>query len=198
MSNSIVTIVVYAAVIVLLPVIPAYLLYSKLPNRTIVKGPFKGLSLHMTGSFGGFFVLSILTFTVIVTLLKLAPSNELWTVEGVVDLTGTNHHSVHYLVQPPIIRPLCDGGFERFAIENVPLMTNLGTTLLVDVDSFDPIGVPLNRVGSIPDKYVLRLDNGSRTISILDTLRVSHLLASQPAGVTVVQPVPVRDKEVRP
>lgn len=45
------------ASILLLPLIPAYFLYKRLPSKTTVSGPFKGLNVQLTGSFGGYFIL---------------------------------------------------------------------------------------------------------------------------------------------
>ena len=43
--------------ILLLPLIPAFLLYKFLPSKTNVSGPFKGLNIKLTGAFGGYFLL---------------------------------------------------------------------------------------------------------------------------------------------
>ena len=47
----------FLAAILLLPLFPAYILYKNLPSETVVKGPFKGLNIQLTGSFGGYFLL---------------------------------------------------------------------------------------------------------------------------------------------
>src|SRR4051794_27730966 len=46
------------AAILLLPVVPAYILYKFLPaSDTDVSGPYKGLSIKLKGAFGGYFLL---------------------------------------------------------------------------------------------------------------------------------------------
>lgn len=45
------------AALLLVPLAPAYILYRKLPSDTVVKGPFKGLTVQLTGAFAGYFVL---------------------------------------------------------------------------------------------------------------------------------------------
>ncbi len=45
------------AALLLVPLVPAYILYKNLPSKTSVKGPFKGLNIQLTGSFGGYFLL---------------------------------------------------------------------------------------------------------------------------------------------
>lgn len=49
------------AAILLLPVVPAYLLYAVLPSSADVSGPFKGLNIKLTGAFGGYFLLVLLS-----------------------------------------------------------------------------------------------------------------------------------------
>jgi len=45
------------AALLLVPLVPAYILYRNLPSETKVSGPFKGLNLQLTGAFAGYFVL---------------------------------------------------------------------------------------------------------------------------------------------
>src|SRR5450432_330204 len=58
------------AAVLLLPLIPAFLLYKFLPSRTNVSGPFKGLNLKLTGAFGGYFLLVLTAVGVFFPLLK--------------------------------------------------------------------------------------------------------------------------------
>lgn len=58
------------AAVLLLPLIPAFLLYKFLPSRTSVSGPFKGLNLKLTGAFGGYFLLVITSIGIFFPLLK--------------------------------------------------------------------------------------------------------------------------------
>src|SRR5258707_515623 len=58
------------AAILLLPLIPAFLLYKFLPSRTSVSGPFKGLNIKLTGAFGGYFLLVLTAIGVFFPLLK--------------------------------------------------------------------------------------------------------------------------------
>ena len=58
------------AAVLLLPLIPAFLLYKFLPSRTSVSGPFKGLNLKLTGAFGGYFLLVLTSIGIFFPLLK--------------------------------------------------------------------------------------------------------------------------------
>jgi hypothetical protein len=58
------------AAVLLLPLIPAFLLYKFLPSKTSVSGPFKGLDIKLTGAFGGYFLLVLTAIGVFFPLLK--------------------------------------------------------------------------------------------------------------------------------
>ena len=58
------------AAVMLLPLIPAFLLYKFLPSRTSVSGPFKGLNVKLTGAFGGYFLLVLTSIGIFFPLLK--------------------------------------------------------------------------------------------------------------------------------
>ena len=64
------TFVYVLAAVLLLPLIPAFLLYKFLPSKTNVSGPFKGLNLKLTGAFGGYFLLVLIAVGVFFPLLK--------------------------------------------------------------------------------------------------------------------------------
>lgn len=51
------------AVIVLLPLIPAWLLFKTLPSRAVVKGPLAGLNVSLGGAFGGYVALTVFIAT---------------------------------------------------------------------------------------------------------------------------------------
>ena len=64
------TFIYVLAALLLLPLIPAFLLYKFLPSKTNVTGPFKGLNLKLTGAFGGYFLLVVTAIGVFFPLLK--------------------------------------------------------------------------------------------------------------------------------
>src|SRR5258708_14853061 len=68
--NTTYTFLYILAAVLLLPLIPAFLLYKFLPSRTSVGGPFKGLNIKLTGAFGGYFLLVITAIGVFFPLLK--------------------------------------------------------------------------------------------------------------------------------
>lgn len=56
--------------ILLLPLVPAFLLYKFLPSKTNVSGPFKGLTIKLTGAFGGYFLLVLTSLGIFFPILK--------------------------------------------------------------------------------------------------------------------------------
>lgn len=74
----------YLCGILLLPLIPAYIIYKYLPpSKTIVRGPFKGLKINLAGAFAGYFLLVLiaLSFTYYI-IIPSKPSREIWFVKG--------------------------------------------------------------------------------------------------------------------
>lgn len=65
--------------LVLLPLIPAFLLFKALPSTAVVKGPLAGLNLDLGGAFGGYVALTVFLATFYATRLS---GPETWTVEG--------------------------------------------------------------------------------------------------------------------
>jgi len=62
--------VIIFVIIVLLPLIPAFLLYKFLPSKTNAAGPFKGLNIKLSGAFAGYFILLLFGSGIAFPLLK--------------------------------------------------------------------------------------------------------------------------------
>jgi hypothetical protein len=92
----------YIVAVVLVPLIPAFLLYKYLPpGRTDVGGPFKGLDIKLSGAFAGYFLVVLIVTSLLVFLIKTKPSPtcppcpqppahqyEVYTVTGKVNLSS--------------------------------------------------------------------------------------------------------------
>jgi hypothetical protein len=68
------------AFIILLPIIPAYLLFKVLPSRATVSGPLKGLKINLGGAFAGYFAV-VLVILSSYNIWHSAPAVK-WTVQG--------------------------------------------------------------------------------------------------------------------
>ena len=75
--------------IILLPMVPAFVLFWKLPSTADVTGPLQGLNLKLSGAFGGYCaLLIILLYTH--NIWNPPPSRQVWEVRGTVaDEAGT-------------------------------------------------------------------------------------------------------------
>jgi len=82
---NITEVIIYIVVTVILPILPAYILYKNLPiGKTIVRGPFKGLDIQLTGAFAGYFLIMLVVFGFIE--LRVRGRCQIWQVTGYVGL----------------------------------------------------------------------------------------------------------------
>jgi hypothetical protein len=68
--------------LVLLPLIPAYILFSVLKSTGEVGGPFYGLKLQLGGAFAGYFALLLLLLYSFKAYIVPPPLHVVWTVKG--------------------------------------------------------------------------------------------------------------------
>src|SRR5712691_2490273 len=110
----------YLVVVVLVPVIPAFLLYKFLPEgKTTVGGPFRGLDIKLSGAFAGYFLVLLIAISLIVFLIKQKPQQyEVYTVRGKVDLQKTgnqqpqfDYRQLSFSLEPSQQQVLPDGSF---------------------------------------------------------------------------------------
>jgi len=137
--NEIGELIVMTSAVVLLPLVPAFLLYRFLPAETHVTGPFKGLSIQLTGAFAGYFILTLGTGGFIAEqrhedALKAAQA-QLWAVRGVIKVPpgadSPQDADIDMLVRPPDSSPIASDG--SFDIEKVPLLNDPQTQLTLEV-----------------------------------------------------------------
>jgi hypothetical protein len=142
-----------AAVVVLLPIVPALLIYKYVPpGRTVAAGPFRGLQIKLTGSFAGYFVVLLVLLSFAGAYWKLAAEYEPWTVRGKLFYANgrpvDDERAVLFQVQPPTAHVAVDGNF----------------TIVVPVDITKSEALPIIRVDQLP----LR-DGGPVAVSHLES-----------------------------
>ncbi|MBZ5533695.1 MAG: hypothetical protein LAO20_19870 [Acidobacteriia bacterium] len=71
------------ALVILLPMAPAYVLFKALPGTAAVSGPLQGLNIKLGGAFAGYFALLVLVFSTH-NIWNPAPSGQVWEVSGTV------------------------------------------------------------------------------------------------------------------
>lgn len=113
----------YIAAVVLIPLIPAFLLYKYLRSgRTSVGGPFKGLDIKLSGAFAGYFLMVLVVSSFVIFLIRQKPippayQYEVYTVQGQVDLQATDssekldYSRFMLSLQPPPSAVKTDGTF---------------------------------------------------------------------------------------
>lgn len=69
------------AIIILLPLIPAFLLFKLLPNTAVVNGPLQGLRIDLSGAFAAYFALVALVLSTH-SVWDPPPAYQVWTVSG--------------------------------------------------------------------------------------------------------------------
>jgi hypothetical protein len=116
----------YIAAVVLIPLIPAFLLYKFLRSgRTSVGGPFRGLDIKLSGAFAGYFLMVLVVSSFVVFLIRQKPipippayQYEVYTVQGQVELQPADtsaerldYRNVTLSLQPPPSAVKTDGSF---------------------------------------------------------------------------------------
>jgi hypothetical protein len=143
----------YLLLILLLPLLPAFVLFRFLPASADVQGPFKGLTIKLGGAFAGYFLTVLLSWQVAASLLAPTWSDN-WNVVAHIRFNDAEHRSpseATVIVNPPI--PSIDpGGQLRMKIpisrdHNGPVDV---PTLIIAFNGYETVSVPLD-----PDKMHL-------------------------------------------
>ena len=116
--------ITYVAAVVLIPLLPAFVLYKYLPSKTTAKGPFRGLDIKLSGSFAAYFLLLLIVTSFVIFLIKRrAPETgppryqfEVYTVLGKVELsdesqTRPDYSGIKLSLAPPQMANNPDGSF---------------------------------------------------------------------------------------
>jgi hypothetical protein len=133
--------------IVLLPLIPAFLLFKLLPSRAVVKGPLAGLDVSLGGAFGGYVALTVFVATFFTQ--GIAKPTALQIRGTMLFPDGEPHGIVTCDVHPP--------NFQRAGAEFVlDLDAGKAPFLQCSADGYDPQPVFLDKAGK-PSNGTLEL-----------------------------------------
>src|SRR5271165_1443977 len=148
----------YLACMILLPIVPAFLLFKALGSTGDVSGPLMGLKIKLGGAFAGYFAVLVLLF---VMYHVWHPTYAMWKVHGTVtDDQGAPLEPLdekNVTLSPASLNLFPDGSFD------MTFSTASGDwpTLVVSYPNYQAATVPLNPSG--PD---MKNDgNGNLTIS---------------------------------
>jgi hypothetical protein len=177
----------FMALAVVLPLLPAFILFKFLPSTGDVSGPLKGLNVKFGGAFGAYLV-------VFLALLAIRPQDlkhyHTWKVVGHIELAQAkdeeppNIHDVVVRVVPPHLAVM-NGG--TFAFDIPVLEDDQGNLdfpdLQLDLRSYQGITVPLSKrkdkpYGSIDVKPAY--DEKAKTITIQAPITLQSTRAVTP------------------
>ena len=179
----------------LLPLVPACLLYKLLPSETKVEGPWKGLNLQLSGSFAGYFLLTLMAFGFIASRPAPVVTDELWQVRGKIGSTsdGIRMHVV------PGYNLIGDGTF----IVDVPAKRDRDgkptfPTLVIEKPEYETRTINLNGEDSKSGQEPLKLstDLNQRAISVTNDISLKPIPVPYKENGTAPTPVSVSGLEV--
>lgn len=167
--NSFVYGVIAITVAVLLPIVPAYLLFKLLPSNAVVAGPLKGLTVNLGGAFGGYFAILLL----LLWRMPSPPSDtEYYTLEGRLVLPDASveprfrEGALTMRVMPPEQEFYSDGRFRaRFPFD--PQRTDRAPTIMIDAGKCGHANIPITldrQTSGFGIDYDLRLIPAQRRI----------------------------------
>jgi hypothetical protein len=195
---------------ILLPIIPAILLFKFLPSTGSVSGPFHGLEIKLGGAFGGYFLLVL----VIYFGPRPTPPYEVWTLKGYIqdeDGTYLPPDKINMNIQPRSVDYLNDGSFE------MDILVKRGQSGQVKFPTFMVDWQPAQLFGNATvhldsasqlfgKKYNLTVSQGSREITITEPIKLQKKVQEKayipPAGpvpqATVLPPSVTHDSTPSP
>ncbi len=143
-------------VLVLLPLIPAFLLFKLLPSGAVVKGPLKGLDVALSGAFGGYVALTVFVATFYVQTLRPKPViYRTWRVSGQLQFPDGEQPR---FVRGDLGRPLLDVDPAQFFTVEIPLREGAEVpNLVLQAEGYAPQSVKLigNGFGTKPYKKTI-------------------------------------------
>jgi hypothetical protein len=129
---------VYIALVVLLPMVPAITLFKLLPSRAAVKGPFKGLKINLGGAFAAYFIVLLLLLGV----FRTPPQTQSWVVKGKVHFSDQGNEvaeavrqTVRFSLIPPPERVRTRGDFDIRVCTNTSDLPDLR----VEASGYQPV-----------------------------------------------------------
>jgi hypothetical protein len=165
----------YMLVILLVPILPAFLLFRYLPSYGIVKGPFKGMNIKFGGAFAGYIAAVLVAWQIAASLLQPTWSDN-WNVVAHVQFEGAGGNppvgETAVVVRPPSAA-IDPGGTVQMAV-SIPRAPQgaLGIQrLIVSYDGYLPVTVPLAPTSTSSaayggEDYQVTFDKATRQIVI--------------------------------
>lgn len=166
--------IIQLAAILLIPLVPAFLLYRLLPTTADVTGPIGGLSVRFTGAFGGYVVLVLVAIGFFRTLppridMAEMPFYVTYEVEGLFQVEGVSEELISPDNVEVVLRPTAlteyDGvnarrysfdlparwvnGEVRYPVNRLQFRVRNGDHVYVDVIDFRDVDLPSPRIADV-------------------------------------------------
>ena len=153
--------VVFTLLAILLPIVPAYILYKFLPQKKSEKGAFKGLTIRSRGAFGAYFI----TFLVLSVLLfayfnRPVPSDyEVWRVEGWVKYEQADDEKYKSITINPEYPEIIFNPDGSFVITGLMLPTKINgptdvTSISIEANGYETISIPISKSFTEEGRFV--------------------------------------------
>ncbi len=194
----------------LLPIIPAFILFKFLPesSKAEATGPYQKLKIKLGGAFAGYFILTLLLSGLLSRYFLVVPESdyEFWTVEGHVDLDAIELKPEMFIIKPP--RAVSDGN--TFFIRSVPIdrtQPEVPPVITLQFPDAIPLHIWLKEESEHKQTYTVRRDEKRRTFVVsVDSLSIVESIIEGdypeddgveavplPLGVEVVAPDSLED-----
>jgi hypothetical protein len=158
--------------VILLPVLPAFLLFKALPSTAMVSGPLQGFTVNLGGAFAGYFAVVVLVIASHNILFPRPQPYQVWELSGTV--TDENGNPIQPLAatdvvfDPPLYQPDLGGAFS-VTFPTIPAPGG-GTTypkLFISHSEYKPLPIDLDpKVVSIDGVSGMERDKAAHKITI--------------------------------
>ena len=165
---------VYILAVVLVPLVPAYVLFRVLRSTASVKGPYQGLTINLGGAGALYFVIFITLFLALKPWSRLQADREAWTIKGKVGLDSVvpTDHDITIRLKPPE-KLVAKGDSVPFVFGDATPSENGDISLVFESNGFQPEGRCL--VPGEPGGGVYQCDSDNRIITISEPIVLRRL-----------------------
>jgi hypothetical protein len=133
----------------------------------MVKGPFQGLTVQLTGAFGGYFLVMLAVFAFYQTLpADTNRTDEVWTIRGKLQTPIADPGDIQIAVRPASTQIDEDGTFMMRILVPLDQGTPQLPTLIVQHPSYETLNVHFPAPGAPPPDCTSQINAKDKTIDI--------------------------------
>lgn len=182
------------AIILLLPLIPAYLLFKLLPSNAVVNGPLQGLRIDLSGAFAAYFALVVLVLsTHSVWNPPPPPASQVWTVSGrVTDSAGNaipNLNTNDFALQNPSFVTMDTAG--NFKVTVPVTFISGGAPAYPSLCISIPSTYTANCIPLDPEGAVMNANKADYSMNITNPIQLQAIQQPYAAGAALNAPAKV-------